>query len=163
MMKRAILILFFPLLVMAAPGPGTSYVLNEPASLMDIGILRAKYHMAVIEESMNAIVRNGTKNDKLIVSSYARYEFDDDLIVIGFAVRFSGDNPKLECSEIISANRTMVVNHIEEWFFHDGYQSGDQPKDLKKGIGERIEIRCLAGSTRARTKLMDKEIYWSEE
>ena len=159
-MKRVFLLLLFPLLAIADPGPATRWLINEPASLMDIGILRAELWFRHVDPIIVASYKN-TRDSKFRVESYVRYEYEDDLIVVQLDV-FGSIDKKLRCNDLLIRYGNVAKAHVDRWFAHSGYQSEAQPDELFDAIANRIELRCTALPIEAKKMLESKQVYWTE-
>lgn len=79
-MERLIaLLLLLPVLASAGPGGATRYLINEPASLMDIGIDRGRYAIqdlqSYLEEAVQVRAGKSTVNS---INTMMYYHFSDD-------------------------------------------------------------------------------------
>jgi len=162
-MKRVILLLFFPLLAFADPGAATRYLMNEPASLMDIGLLRANISLDANAKDMTTFARHKTENDDLRIYASAEYKYADDLIIFELFLGSSKDSLGEECDHVISNYSKFVLSRVDPWFFHAGFLRKTQPEELETLLKERIEMRCKTGQVSARRRLLEDEIFWLKE
>ena len=161
-MKRwLITLLAFPALGSADPGPATRYLTNEPASLMDVGILKADLWFRYIDPIISETYKN-TRDSKVHIESGVSYEFDDDLIVVAFTV-FGSIDEKERCHDLLIRYGNIAKALVHKWFAHSGYQSKTQPDDLFDAIENRIELRCTASPVQGKKMLGSDEVYWTED
>ena len=139
MKKLTALLLLLPVLVSADPGPATKYLINEPASLMDVAILSLQISLDKMATSMK------TKGQHL--SLRAHYDFSDDKIILSASVFFRGENAQHEAKEICDAQiyvlGALATSDMEQYFSHAGFVRGDPPADFVKKLQERTELRCF--------------------
>lgn len=178
-MKKFLCILAsLPSLTVADPGPATQYLIDEPASLMDIGMLRAELLLNEFAESHSAGVAK-TSGQKPSISAQAAYDMGNDIIVLSFWIM--SKNPRSLCesilnSPILGGPQVMPIlgtegqtvdwgldGYIATLFTHSGYTKAAQPKDLADKVSARIEIRCSGDNISARRRYLEENIYWSEE
>lgn len=157
-MKRlTVLLLLLPVLAPADPSAATRYLMNEPASLMDIGLLRAQLHFhntvdPIFTEDFESLDPN------LIISTGIEYKFDDDLFVIFSYIRWSKD-PKARCERLIDKYVSVAKSTMLSFFSHVGFTRSNEPADLENAIFSRIEVHCGGGGVNGRRKFLEHEIY----
>lgn len=171
-------LLCLPLLAFADPGAATRYLLNEPASLMDIGLLRAETNLNRAAESIQSVSNQyGLASGG--IRARAVYDYKNDLIVFIWVIN-EPTNPKKQCTQFflhpMLVDQLSVFVHgetrgkidtgghkrVAEWFTHEGFVRNDQPGDLNHKILERVKLQCLAGNTVGWRQLLDDNIYWTK-
>lgn len=158
-MKRLILILMlFPVLAFADPGSATRYLINEPASLMDIGLLRAKIDLADAGDIIRDKVNQADDARANMSRVFIYYEFADDLIVIssdlGISLDLPSDSLKAKCFDVLTALRFYTDVHFVTWFQHSGYAKTDNPEDLSWEVASRTELRCSVMNVQTQNALI---------
>ena len=159
MMKRLmILILLLPSLVSSDPGPATRYLMNEPASIFDLGMLRAERDLINTQSNMSKLI-DQRYGREVYYEIGLRYEFDNDLLVFVLNLAQSGDD-KAVCSVVLDAYTERVDTFLSKWFSHVDYQSTDQPDDLMKNLRKRTQIVCSTANAAAYKMLTDTDPSW---
>lgn len=144
-MKKILALLLFPLLAWPAPGAVTQYLMDEPASLFDIGMLRLQ-KLATWAESH--VGYSYTLRDKLKPMSRnisAHYDADvDKIYVTFFAMDESGSEPELEegCRKALNQLRIVVSKSVPGVFRHSGSADPAEPTALAHTLHDMFELRC---------------------
>jgi hypothetical protein len=73
-------LLLFPVLSFADPGPATRYLIDESASLMGIGILRAELRLAQSRGSFTKIYEDSSGVKIVSLSTAVIYDYKDDTL-----------------------------------------------------------------------------------
>jgi len=142
-MKRVILLLLFPLLTMADPGAATRYLMNEPASLLDVGILRIEQYIETRRVDLVERYAELTKNSNVFVTTMADYSFDDDKVHIHFFVGAnSGDQAQEGCRKLIADLRAEMTTLVVAAFAHSGYTKNQPAENFVDEIVQRTDIYC---------------------
>ena len=129
----------------AGPDVVGNYLMDEPASLMDVGIMK-----------LNALVRP---------TAFANYNWDENSIEItsmNSLVKGSPSDDALEklCADWISSVRVLAnidplkgapfygaESNFARLFLHSGYQREKQPENMTSEIDRMIQLTCILGST----------------
>ena len=160
-MKRLIPLFIFAQLVSlgrvaAEPTPSVSWLMNEPASLFDIGMMRMRQnnHKWWIPELMEEIAGSGLKLWKVQLES-VEYSWDDNEITI--SVYLLGPPKENICSQVLAKYKNKVIAQtgktfgttpeklrkmLREWavkevtshFHHVNYTTKRRPKDLDENL-----------------------------
>lgn len=148
-MKRVIPILLIPLLASADPGAATRYLMNEPASLFDIAMVR-------LEAGLNKNLINFVTSYRVpalldydpIATVTVSYDFDSDAILASIDFIAGIDSFKLAekgCRETLQSARLLVAL-LPNYFHHYGYIESGRPKDINEEVQERIYLVCTVGT-----------------
>jgi len=172
-MKRTILLLFAPLLALGDPGSATRYLMNDPVSMLDLGIFRAEQYLERSLETRRKTYKILNDPSFTILKSNVFYVFDDDLIV--FSAEIKGLEPDAEtledeCRSIVEDMRIIAKLLPIIWFSHEGFKRSGEPDKLILQIEDRMELRCAGTSTfvgadplepivSVRSKLLDEEVF----
>ena len=148
----------------AEPGPVGQWLMNEPASLWTIGMMRLELYI------------EGWTGLHPLVNYYrgAEYRWDENRINI-YAYSFEQKYSKEKCAELISELRDSglvrdgrVIGDLEnstyaDYFGQIGYQSKTIPKDYHKRLDEiiKVEVRLAGGACEG--KLVSKEILYRDQ
>ena len=151
-MKRLALLFLLPLAASAEPGPITQYLMQEPATLFDVGMLRLERLTSEFRNrvAMNWSTRPDTGEPRRADVNVS-YDEDDDRIYVGFLVMNSSAS-ETEMEEICgSAFRNMGIwlgKSSTSLFSHAG-RSDDAgaPDGFSTALTEMIVMRCYISSS----------------
>lgn len=139
----------------ADPGPVVQWLMNEPASLFDIGIWKLDLELERISEI----------ELEWAMSAYADYDWARNRITIKARVskfQSRGEDPikqlKRGCRswmEHLRSNGGVLIyssgyipdsksSKYSDYFAHFGYNNENQPKDYRQKLDEIIELRVKA-------------------
>ena len=147
----------------AEPGPIGQWLMSDPLTLWDYGMMRAE------NEADEAAKRVAEKLDIEVVGAWANYSWDDNEITISMTVRnFPGELSHAPCNavrrffvaELIgfglsSRSATeedelnfFLLSRVGSWFSHIGFQRGDRDEELSEKLARIIFVRVslLGGS-----------------
>lgn len=150
-MKKIIALLLAPMLASAEPGPTTQYLFNEPATLLDIAMVRLDDLTDEFENRVGLYWTEGdeTKFFKAEINSY--YEPDDDKIYVSLlAMNSEARERQMEegCRNAMSQMNIWLLKSLHRMFSHVGYEDPSRPADFYSGLKELFEIRCHFSSGR---------------
>ena len=165
-----VVLLVLPLASMAAPGKTTKYLMEEPASLFDLGIIRARYDLnnpAILDAIQGAWGGEFDASAKPPIIT-VEYSYEDDLIRFGFSFfeEYALDKPwedveeKKLCSAVFDVLQPQVMMQIGSWFSHQGYAKSSQA--ITVVLQDRVEIYCYTRGLRGTLKLKDTEPSWQD-
>jgi len=167
--------------VHSAPNHATSYLMEERVSLLDWGMYKLERWL---ESQEGHYWRKDFGRD---VSTYVRYDWDRDRIVIDVQVETKSGNPtKSQCESVLKTvisgggvafdtrkrylNQGVSTFAVE--FAQSGYVAGNEPKDLWKRIDDVIELRAIVSNqwpheeplrqVECTTKLTEPKVFFSE-
>ena len=177
MKQLRLILLLIPIVASADPGQATNYLINDPVSMMDIGIFKANRRMMVLFEDIKSVYRKLDKINLINVTGLSQYKHDDDLIVLNATLgtlETSAEVLESECRDILISMRAVTKNNLDVWFSHEGFQRASAPDNLLNQIGERVELRCVGISSpsttkpptlfvQVRTKLNDETVFVTKE
>ncbi len=156
--------------VLAGPTPSMSYLMNEPASLLDMGMFKLNMHLS------NSLFRDSTGTVLKV-----NYDFDENRITIGivsFKEVSNIDKGKEYCREIIdNIKLALLVNPntgapfvsdvpgiLQIFFSHEGfYKKKNQPKNLYSDLDKLTDIGVVVGIEDNKTSLTCKSPLLSKE
>lgn len=127
----------------AEPGEAIRYLMEEPASLMDVGFIRLN---AYLRENADTITAALNEQDPVtrfssvqIAAEYYPTSDEITILVAGFTDR----NPSpAGCQDVIKVLRTIVPKLLEDSFTHYAHQSEDQPDELVAELSDRTHLAC---------------------
>ena len=163
-------ILILPLVSAAGPGKTTKYLMEEPASLFDLGIIRARYDLnnpAILDAIQGAWGGKFDASAKPPIIT-VEYSYEEDLIRFGFSLfeEYALDKPwedveeKKLCSAVFDVLQPQVMLQIGSWFSHQGYAKSSQA--ITVVLQDRVEIYCYTRGLRGTLKLKDTEPSWQD-
>ncbi len=139
----------------AEPGPIGQWLMNEPLTLWDHGMMKAG------DEADEAAERVAEKLDVEVTGTFVDYIWDDNEINIQMAVRdFPRDLSHANCNEVRQSfigeliglgpswtehdeSISLMYYKIGDWFSHVGFQSGDRDQELAEKLARIIFVRVL--------------------
>ena len=150
-MRKMIALLLAPLLASAEPGPAVQYLLDEPASLLDIAMVRLD---DLTDEFENRVGLYWTEGDEIKffkAEINASCDPDDDKIYVSFlAMNSEADAGQMEegCRNAMSQMSIWLLKSLHRVFPHVEYEVPSMPADFYSGLKELFEIRCYFSSAR---------------
>lgn len=145
MKKLIALLLLLPLLASAEPGKTTRWLMNERATLFEIGFMRAEGWIQSEEENFGEhyFHVSGVRADS--VWTYALYIHDDDNYLFG--VGFSDSKSTVElmkstCEEILQRYFGVMRIKLRHWFTHYIDAPGGLPDDFFNALESRSKMEC---------------------
>lgn len=143
MKKLTALLLLLPVLASADPGNATKYLINEPASLMDVGLINVERSLEDSASLLAEVYKRETGVTDLEVLPSARYDFADDKINIMITVLATGiENAESGCRKILTIGDSAIVSAVGSGFSDRSYKVSSQPTDLYEKLTERIDVHC---------------------
>lgn len=150
-MKKLIAILLFPMAVNAEPGAVTQYLITEPATLLDVGMVRLDSLTNAFQERVGL---HWSKNGELEafradVNSY--YEPDDDRFYVSFLI-MNNDATYAQmaegCKMAMDQMGIWLMKSLPGLFLHVAHDNSSRPRDLGKAFQEMFVLRCYVSSAR---------------
>ena len=148
--------------VASEPGPIGRWLMNEPVSLWDRGIVAAR------ETAERAAETIGSEGHGAPPLSGARYEWDKNEIIIVFHIReFVGVVTHENCNRMRRAfigaltggahtsgsggySKELIHSAVGHWFSHEGYQSKGQDKKLAEKLTRIVFVETIVRNKQAR-------------
>lgn len=142
-MKRAILLLLFPLLTLADPSPATQYLLDEPASLMDVGIIRLATALRLNSDIVNTHYYFATDNEDILVFTSVNYSLADDKINVRIFIDLrDGDRAESGCRNTVTKLTPQIKYFVGRLFSHSGFEDLGRQADFADQLFGRTDIYC---------------------
>ena len=146
----------------AEPGPVVNWLMDEPASLFDIGILRTEITLASINSN-----------------TFIRYDWDKNRIYLhtNFVTAIQETDGKQFCKLLIDRIRTFggvsgggtlphAFSNFARNFAHHDYRSAKTPDDYLRKLDQIIEIKGSVETPDTATKchgpLVSDKVYFEE-
>lgn len=144
-MKKLIPFFLFPVFVCAEPGPVTQYLMNEPVSLFDVGMMRLARLTSWAESHVGYAWTLRGKLKPVAKGISAEYSPEDDKIYVYISVM---DETATEaqmqegCKEALHQLQIVVSKSLPGLFQHAGRSDPSEPTALSHTLFEMFELRC---------------------
>ena len=155
--------LLLPALTLAEPGPASRYLLQEPVTLMDLGLERMHREANVHGRQVEDVIRLQTEDTDLEVFASARYDDLDDLFLLTYILR-QADDAQTYCSLVFNrySDEEAFFAIVVGWFAKYRFvESLEDPDALYNEIASRTEIRCRSVDIEGRFRPSAGETVWS--
>ena len=146
-MWKLAVILLFPALALAEPGPVTRKLMGEPASMFDVGMLRLKMmanwqqRRGHIRSAWNLAV--GSKAPGFAINpGYIR---EHDKIYVGISVRddsLTDEQMANGCDKALQQLQIDVSKSVPSIFQHHSNADPTEFNSLRAGLLDVFELRC---------------------
>ena len=149
-------------LCLADPGPASQYLLEEPVTLMDLGLERMNREVDVHSRQLETMIRTQTEDTDVEMLASARYDDLDDLFVLSYILH-DADDPQSYCSVIFNrySDTDSLFVIVVGWFAKYRFVASlDDPDALYNEIASRTEIRCSTSDLEGRLRPTDAETTW---
>ena len=154
-----LIVITSPGVVRAEPGPVVNWLINEPASLFDIGMMKLRDDIIQLEEEVD----DQFANDVITFSSIDNwYDWDKNRLYIEYTAllksNLDDDFIKSFCKSTLDRFRVnaALTKRDKHWsyfisgkgsyyaqkFGHEGYVKKNEPKDLHNKLDKIIELRA---------------------
>jgi len=146
------------------PSAVSKYLLNEPVTLMDLGVMRMKESLesSFLKKfySLTIVAVYDEERDRILVHTrYKRKDEDNEMW-----------SQKEWCKMLVAEVKGHITfGDILPWFNHQGYDSKLKPKELETKVMNLIEVESQVDSYKnglrivCKTSFVDEKIYISEE
>ena len=148
-----LLLLIFVQNSAAEPTPSAHFLMNEPVSLMDLGIYK-------LEKDIKGLQDKLTVNHTAPFNVSVDYNWDENKIAIQLTYGYEGNPPKKIIQNgikkvfqvvkgFLGVNAQGKVYHksgfskVSEYFSHEGYVIKDRPKYIEKEIDQIVELKVI--------------------
>jgi hypothetical protein len=144
-MKKFVAVLLIPSFVLAEPGQVTRYLMNEPASLFDVGMVRVQALSTWAEGQVRAAWMSGAELKPIDAGIEVYYSPESDRIYITIsAMEESGTYVQLQkgCKRALDQLGIVMARNLPELFQHVGQQVPSEPSAFRATLPEIVELRC---------------------
>ena len=144
-MKKLLLALLFPFCAGAAPGPFTESLMNEPASMLDIGMLRLQMLTTEFERRVGLHWTKDGKYEYFKASVNQRYDAEDDRIYVGIAISTDTATEAQMAEGCEYAMRQLgywLAKFAGTSFMHVGDRERGKWREMDATMRELIVMRC---------------------
>ncbi len=159
-----VLLLVLPAVAMAEPGPAARYLLEEPVTLMDLGLERMNREVDLHSRQVEDLIRTQTEDTDFEMLASARYDDLDDLYVLSYILH-QADDPETYCAVVFNrySDADALFAIVVGWFAqHRFIASLDDPDALYNEIASRTEIRCRTLDLEGRFRPTEGETLWRD-
>ena len=113
----AAVLLLIPLLISAHPESATKYLIDEPASMMDIGLLRMKLDLTefTVPPVTRIIVDEG-ENGITGLAMDTQYDYANDMIIVRVYLFGESEKADQKCKSTVSMFVGPVKRELGDWF-----------------------------------------------
>ena len=156
-MKNLVMtLLLLPFVASAKPGPVSRYLIDEPASMMDMGIWRMGQTLAADRLSVGREFEQAAGFELASLVVAARYDFDNDFVVVPITAIAKSESPlkvtygglETGCTETIKYIASRIGHeHLYKFFTHSGYNFGSQPESMGETLAARTKFQCNASDS----------------
>jgi hypothetical protein len=150
-MWKSIAMLFMPVLALAQPGPTTQYLINERATLLDIGMMRLETLTSEFENRVGLHWTDKGKAKFFRAEINASYQPDDDKVYVYFLIMDSSPTHEQMaegCENAMTQMNIWLRKSLPGLFLHTGYDDPSVPVKLPGALSEMFELRCYFSSGR---------------
>lgn len=136
-MKKWIVLMLLPLCAQGAPGGVTQYLINEPASMLDVGMVRLDNLTTWFRGAVGLYWRH--------VDINSQYDPDTDRISISITTMdttSTAEQMKDGCREALQQLQIVVLKSLPDLFQHVGYSNPMEPEKLGATLRGMIQLRC---------------------
>lgn len=151
-MRKIIALLLLPLFASAEPGPATRYLVSEPATLLDVAMIRLDDLTDEFENRVGLHWTDGEETSWFKAEINSQYEPDDDRIYVSFLVmnsEASEEQMAEGCRNAMNQMNIWLMKSLPGMFLHVGVDDPSVPPDLYTGLKEMFELRCYFSSSRS--------------
>ena len=136
-MKKWIVLMLLPLCAQGAPGGVTQYLINEPASMLDVGMVRLDNLTTWFRGAVGLYWRH--------VDINSQYDPDTDRISISITTMdttSTAEQMKDGCREALQQLQIVVMKSLPDLFQHVGYSNPMEPEKLGNTLRGMVELSC---------------------
>jgi hypothetical protein len=144
-MRTLLAILLLPVLAQAVPGNVTRYLVSEPASLLDLSMLRLQVFASEFENRVGLHWTDNGEYRFFKATVHASFDADDDRFYVYISAR--SDEPNDEqmaegCEHAMGQMNIWLLKSMPGLFLHTAYDGDSLPPDFFKELSAMFEIRC---------------------
>jgi len=143
--------LLLPFVANAQPGATTQYLISEPATLLDIGMVRLDSLTTEFERRVGlSWTANGGGREHFEAEINTNYDPDDDKIYVSFLVMNSeATNPQMEegCRSAMGQMKIWLGKSLPDLFLHVRNNPSEAAAHFD-GLRDLFVLRCYVSSGR---------------
>lgn len=161
------MLLTVPALLCAEQVPMSSRLSAEPASLLDIGVLRLTRHVEAVEDTVAAAWSLDGRLPADGWATYVRFDASADRILVTFhAVSEAGEEEELRdgCKSALLTLRSLVWKELPQLFEHVNQDTSRRTDTDRKATANLLELRCyVSGRDSSDGRLSAKLPFMAED
>lgn len=149
-MKKFLALFLFPLIANAQPGPATQYLMSEPTTLFDIGLLRLAALTAQFQQRVGlSWVASDGRREFFKAEVNSNYEAEEDKLYVSFLVMNSeATDAQMEdgCRNALGQMSVWLYKSLPLLFMH---AAGGDSADANRLLGplqDMFVLRCYVSS-----------------
>lgn len=164
-MRKLILVLLFPAICLAEPGPTALELMNRPASMFDIGMVRLHYWLTSwAKDQAQGYWKHYAKSERYIDVN-ANYVPEKDKITVSVTARdldIGEDQMRTGCGKALEPIMVIISKGIPGLFqSHSAPEDPEEFSRLRKGLLEMIDLRCTVYGTGSHDVRYIKSVAWT--
>ena len=148
----------------AEPNSSVSWLMAEPASVFDIGMMKLENHLIQKAQQFNSGYDFMTD-----LTGWPYYDWDKNRIIIIMASHISSYS-KERCKILINklrfyenhAIKSQGYSQFASFFSHEGYISKDQPRGIVPDLDKIMEIKIIMKGGECRGALTSEEVLYPQ-
>ena len=152
-MKRLVVLLLLPLAAHAQPGALTHNLMNEPATLFDIGMVRLNILATEFRNRVGLYWTGSAGTAEFFEAEVnSGYDAADDRIYVSFLIMNSEvTNAQMEegCGVAFRQMGIWLAKSLPDLFSHDGRRDPSEAASLSDGLSEVVSLRCYVSSAKS--------------
>ena len=151
-MTRLIFVLIFlPFVAHSEPNPAIRYLMNEPATLFDLGMHQLHLSLREDRDRISEIYRNNSGSDPMEFVVGARYDDSTSQINISIAIfdttaesRPMSNGCRAAMEEIGGRSSVGAVRRaLPVYFSHEGFVDDNAPDDFYEMLEQSVKLKCV--------------------
>ncbi len=163
-MKTFAALLLTPHITLAQPGEITVELMNQPASMFDVGMMRLHGHLTTWTKTQAQGSWNFYSGSKKNINVNVGYDLEDDRIRVSISVfetTVSADQAKMGCEKALEPFFVSIGKFGASFFQSRGAKSDrEEFHRLRKGILEMIDLSCRVYGTGSDDLTYEKSVVW---
>jgi hypothetical protein len=149
-MKKLLALFLFPLIANAEPGPTTQYLMNEPATLFDIGMMRLGALTSQFQQRVGlSWLASDGRREFFKAEVNSEYDSDHNKIYVSFLV-MNSDATATQMEEgcrVATEQMTFWLGKaLPGLFMHAGGKSSADANGLLGALQDMFVLRCYVSS-----------------
>ena len=144
-MKKIAAISLFPILVNAEPGPVTQYLMNEPATLFDIGMMRLETLTTEFEKRVGLHWMDNGEYKFFRAEIYSQYKPNDDKIYVSFLITNSEPTEAQMaegCENALAQMNIWLLKSLPGLFLNTENDNQSRPPNFNTVLTKMFELHC---------------------
>jgi hypothetical protein len=149
-MKHLIALLLLPVLANAEPGPSTQFLMTQPATLFDVGMVRLGMLTTEFEKRVGLSWTTSAGRTELFRAQVnADYDRKDDRIYVSFLVmNTEATYAQMEegCGNAMGQMGIWLGKSLPDLFLHSGRDNSSEEIAFSEALRKMFVMRCYVSS-----------------